>query len=1717
MLLLDNRGNEYNLVVSSTGGRQHFEDTQASPIELTASLYKGSTHIQVGLTYEWHALTDGQDNILGTGASLSVSRDMVYSEEKFLCKVTNETTGLEYTGTIDIWDQVDKYTCIISSDYPLILSENFSTVTLMASVFDEKGELIQSVDAPAENEYYLTYQWGYATEGSTEQIITNATNKTLEITPESPFLPRSQDFLIFCRVSNTAITGTDNNGDNITQTSLLAAQNVAVKFIPSYETRISPQNFFITTGDSGTSYEDLPAKVFEFNFQIVDKNGNPITYDTGDSEPEQIIGNENEEEGIKIEFEQKTVGKWDFTGKITLIPEENPLWEFPEMGSKTYEFSYLFYGQVFTEEINIIKNKTGKSNYSIVLQSSSGSTLMDRDTETVFTTTVYYNSQVISNDKFQYVWYKDGVALTSLRLNRKDSIDSTDDNFYLQDSIIVLAKDFQDKAVYRCDIYPRTDEERINPFGSAQYSLVDLTETLPISLILKSSLGQNIQIKTGDLYSPNFDDSEFTVTPSLFIGKNSQSIPVGNQQKNVIYYQVGEFDEHGVEKNYKYNSPTKADSPDLWVDDKGILHYSKNLIKNLTIEAYIDDYKIPGREDKTKISLAATNPINIMFLESGGSEYIPIIESGGREHFEEDDRSDITLTAYLYKGNQKLTDGVNYEWDIVTDSDTSETEEDDKSNLNEDKTDFISHEQTLTVGRSNLQGSEIFICKMTLADGSNLSFTASKTLRDFTDEYYGRILSNSSTLLTPNHKTIILSHQIFHKTKEINSLNSDERFKYSWSILSENKEEILLTKDGDGKNINENNRDLKITLGKGGVPLENGFTILAKATIDNKINILSYLNITYQPVIYTVEISPKTIIVPAERDGSCSLTSFEKEITFKLVDSNKTPLSFDSNTSNKISLVEKDSDKTTLVRKASSSSQETWNDTYTLKLDTASTNNLWSNFNDSKTYEVNFTYLNENFTEEFEIVKGYAGLTGQSAYTVDLSNEFYSFAGSDNAANFDQETECYASAFWQDTAKNITNIYINNASGSNDYLIYPSEGYKTIPGLPGLFFKAEEETGSQRIKILIRTKKSALNESGTLSEIHPINFYIGIQGITYRIVKTFNYNINYNSNTYYLEFNSNTVTYENINNTFTPSFITPSALSRGVNGEAQIYSLGIILYAYDLGNNNSLIWTRLGKGQSITNFPPSVKNIKVRLYTTQANDLFKNNNSISHAVLISTSNDYYKYLVDVETIPVLESAEGYEFGGENLLRWSKTLPVSTTKWRHASVGASVTEDSDDFSVMNFDITGNIIDDDQSNDRWYHFFSPKIPLSTEMIGSQFCLSFWIKFEDFNKLDYASLACIASVDFEGDVRNAFGNLGYFVPNDRHLIKLKSKSSINQDEWCECYTIFTLNDSLMTATDNKDKDGNKLDPTKLEKCKYFRIGFYIRNNAVLQIKKPKLEMGNIPTSWSASPYDVDYENVSGANLISNGYRFNLTTTAQEIYSELRENTIYTLSWDNIEPNGTTLYIKIGDKDQTAIRSPYTFDSKNARSFTLKSNKACTVKLLKLEIGNIATPFIFDQSQLDALFSFSSQGVNNFVNAAKGIIGPDGKLISIASEEDLENLKNSLGQTISDANGKLEVKLNSIASSLYLMEQKINVGDSYNGQLAITLSTNAANIKATKLALTSDRLAFLVNNEEVAYLSNQRLNITHAVIEKSLQIGNIKFIPTSSGTAIVAVKAVG
>ena len=84
--------------------------------------------------------------------------------------------------------------------------------------------------------------------------------------------------------------------------------------------------------------------------------------------------------------------------------------------------------------------------------------------------------------------------------------------------------------------------------GYGLMTLTDLTETIPISLVLETS--QHIQTKTGNLYEPNFEDGEeLIITPSLFQGSKEIPIPLGVGDGK-LYYQTGEMDTNGEIKYY---------------------------------------------------------------------------------------------------------------------------------------------------------------------------------------------------------------------------------------------------------------------------------------------------------------------------------------------------------------------------------------------------------------------------------------------------------------------------------------------------------------------------------------------------------------------------------------------------------------------------------------------------------------------------------------------------------------------------------------------------------------------------------------------------------------------------------------------------------------------------------------------------------------------------------------------------------------------------------------------------------------------------------------------------------------------------------------------------------------------------------------------------------------------------------------------------------------
>ena len=345
-LLLENNRDVFSVIIT-TNGKQHFEEINATPIILTATLYQGAEPFESNdLFYKWYKITDGMSNGW-EGNQLEVSRDMVYSEEKFLCKITIPSTGITYSGVIDIWDQTENYDCTIVSNRQLLLSENFEDLILTANVYDKKGNLIESKEKPQENGYYLTYQWGIAGDGD-GQDIEGETSQTLEITNVSTFLPKSQSFIIYCKVFNTSITGL-NGEETITQ---ITSENEIIQFIPEYDVKITPRSIFVPVSNNG---EYQGAETYSFTFQLLDKEGNLIDYVLGPSR----INSNTDEDGTQINFEGPIEGKWNFNGTITLSVEQGTWWKEPTIGSKSYSFTYVYREQQFSEQIEIIKNKAG--------------------------------------------------------------------------------------------------------------------------------------------------------------------------------------------------------------------------------------------------------------------------------------------------------------------------------------------------------------------------------------------------------------------------------------------------------------------------------------------------------------------------------------------------------------------------------------------------------------------------------------------------------------------------------------------------------------------------------------------------------------------------------------------------------------------------------------------------------------------------------------------------------------------------------------------------------------------------------------------------------------------------------------------------------------------------------------------------------------------------------------------------------------------------------------------------------------------------------------------------------------------------------------------------------------------------------------------------------------------------------------------------------------
>ena len=1248
--------------------------------------------------------------------------------------------------------------------------------------------------------------------------------------------------------------------------------------------------------------------------------------------------------------------------------------------------------------------------------------------------------------------------------------------------------------------------------GHSSITLTDLTDTLPVSLILESNLDKNIQVKTGNFYEPNFEKEGVVITPSLYLGQEDLFIEnnpfyvnpsyEGEKRKSgFIYYEI-------EDTKYYYNSNTDNK---IYVDDKGQLHIKKNLNKNFTIEAYIEDFLFI--EHNTTIDLVqATNPINVLFLEEGSNNYIATIEcEGGREHFEEKNAANIIMYATLYKGNEILNyreeDGIkspqgnfSYSWEKLSDGD-----------LENDGKDF-----SFTSIRKDVINREHYTCIIT-DQQTGLTYTATQIIHDFTDTYNCDIESDIMPIFTSQEKSIILTAETYYRTEK---LGDNFNLSYEWFARGRlSGEEIILKERINNEEINKSpqliikNTELDAKLQK------QDFIVYCKVyNTDSQGNLSqiagSTIDIKYSEN-YNVKVTPQTIFVPTSNSG---LYQGDKSyfFQFQILGENGKPVLYDSGTST-ITGVSFD-DNTEIKFTNQDIELKSWDFIGEIVLDSTSDKSIWApnSTKNYRAYDFTYTYLGQVFSEEILIVKQPQGEQGFSGYTVDLSNEFHAFPGGDSHADPGSTVSFEICAHYGEKSLPITKVSL-----SDERILISPDG--------------EKEQIENNIKIeaskkdnnIIITMTTGSERGQYTTKIEPISFYVTIVDVNNKqltFLKTFSYTITYNGKSYYLITSSNEIIYKS-DGSYNPTSISVNASYTETNGSIHNYSEGKIIYSLD----NQKSWKFLTTGSAITNYL-NLDRIKIRLYSKIAT--FDSSTNLTDSVLETNA----QYLLDVETIPILTSMEGFKIGGENLIRWSKTIPIAQNKWIKTK-DCSTYEEAD-FTVMDFSFSG------LTEKKQNSFSTPRIRMTENYYEKEFCFSCLIKINQIENyfLDESFIFAICGhLDNNSyrSFRSCYKHIGYLI--DDGIGTMNVEGNWENNKWVKIYKTFKLQD--LNDTDNPDGIA-----TPINECDSFSIAFYLEKNGSVQIKQPKLELGNVPSSWSASPYDIDFSDVSGVNLIDpsiNTLNFSLNDleSSKLFFSNLIKNNFYTFSWSNIEllgdgeaflifiETGGNLPNEIGEIPKYQLVSQgngsYTFKPENnVDCYILVKNVKIVIQNFKLEKGENSTSYVLTKEQLDLL---QETLVKNIQDTAKEtqetvysyVYDAQGNPLYLDQTEVNTLIKNAtsdkvtinqynegirgVGTEIAAQSNRIQV----IEKSFFLGNKDVD-GDG-NTEPVLILSTQAGFNNNNYMQLTDSALSFYINNTEVAKMSNMTLEITNAKIKTSLSIGGLKFIPSDTGTALV------
>lgn len=1171
--------------------------------------------------------------------------------------------------------------------------------------------------------------------------------------------------------------------------------------------------------------------------------------------------------------------------------------------------------------------------------------------------------------------------------------------------------------------------------GYSSLTLTDITETIPISLALQSNLEQGVQTKNGTLYVPDFTEEELIIIPSLFLGSTKIDVPTEGE-KGVIVYQIS-----GETKDFSFSNTLSTDN--IWVDDKGCLHYKKNLEGNTTIDAYILEYKNVAH-DYTVESINAANPITILFLEQSDNDYSMLITStNGREHFDENNADDIILTAHLYKGIVEVTEGITYEWDTASDTDDGSEK------------DFFTNTRSIVVPRSAVPNIEVFQCTITIIE-SGFSLSSQKILRDFTDGYTNQLIANGTLILTPKNPAVTLENQVWYQTKIINGETDQSRFSYGWKLLLSNGNEVDI--ENYSKTLIVNLEDATFS------GIKENFSILGTVIIDGKAFTANYADIKYQPISYSVEVSPRQIFIPTNSEGKYQDDVYSTEVSFRLVDEEKQSLEYNRYSS---------FFNGTQVEKGK------WDFLYEITL--TKDDDFFSSSASSKNISIPYTYLGVDFIETIQLVKNYAGeRSGQPTYNISLSNSYHRFAGGELTAIENQVATFNIFAYYGADSLEITKV---------------SVGEYEITDLSSSF--EGQSIGTDGLSLSYNAGEYSLITTNKLSSGGAIKIRVSVRN-EHLAEKTFlilfEYDINFADNkSYSLFLNTDKITYSMTRFKFDfPQVIANAFFQTNGTGSREAYLDGYLTYSIDNGVESSP-----QNGSSV-------------IFNTS--NLNASNNFITFYLYRGSEKTK---LLDKQSVPILYSYEGLKIGGENLLRWTKTLK---TDWKRNE--NAILETEGDFSVITI-----------SPEKEGIIYSPKIVNDPTWDEYELVFSCSVKVEDATaNMDFELCGFNEASSQEESVCFSIGNLQSSMEYDEEW---------KTNKWMRIYKVFNF--SSIAATDLTD---------------YPYIGVKFSGTGALSLKQPKLELGNIPTSWSASPYDVEYSDIVGTNLSAGYYVYEVRPSDPSIIfaTGLEPSSYYTFSCERTEWTGDTgsLFLCQVNKEITNVNEEtkitpvldFTLENRSGRQektffvppdtttiidgetisyvFYIYAKETTSVEenttdilsiyQAKLEKGTEATPFFMTDDYLSDLISALQEDTENNTEYIT-IVEANGNTVASSVEKLQENVNALQEKTVKiDENA---AAISAINSEVILQGNElkqltgyvqINASDAGNPYIEIATKTSDEYL-ATRI--NNNQLGFYYGNDEtpVAYINKDILEINRAKFNRAFSIGDLNIVITESG----------